>query len=122
MEIYNEEIRDLLVSDSNLKYEIKMSDSKGSDLHVTNLKVEEVTSEDQINNMIKRARKNRSWAKTLCNERSSRSHSVFTLRIEGHNTATTESCSGVLNLVRNFLLNIFHMSKYLFFLGGFGRK
>ena len=114
MEIYNEEIRDLLVSDSNMKYEIKMSDSKGSDLHVTNLKVEEVTSEDQINNMIKRARKNRSWAKTLCNERSSRSHSVFTLRIEGHNTATTESCSGVLNLVRNFLLNIFHLSKYLF--------
>ena len=42
MEIYNEEIRDLLTTDSSLKYEIKMSDSKGSDLHVTNLKVEEV--------------------------------------------------------------------------------
>jgi len=99
LEIYNEEIRDLLVSDSNLKYDIKMSDSKGTDIHVTNLKVEEVTSESQISSMIKRARKNRAWAKTLCNERSSRSHSVFMLRIEGHNTATTETCCGTLNLV-----------------------
>jgi len=99
LEIYNEEIRDLLVNDSNLKYDIKMSDSKGTDIHVTNLKVEEVTSESQISSMIKRARKNRAWAKTMCNERSSRSHSVFMLRIEGHNTATTETCCGTLNLV-----------------------
>merc|ERR1719213_46279 len=101
LEIYNEEIRDLLNNDPNLKYEIKMvkDEQKGSDLHVTNLKVEEVTSESQIASMIKRARKNRAWAKTLCNERSSRSHSVFMLRIEGHNTATTETCCGTLNLV-----------------------
>ena len=39
-------------------------------------------------------------AKTLCNERSSRSHSVFILKIEGHNTSTLETCCGVLNLVR----------------------
>lgn len=99
LEIYNEEIRDLLVSDNSLKYEIKMSDSKGSEIHVTNLKVEEVTSEGQISSMIRRARKNRAMAKTLCNERSSRSHSVFMLRIEGFNTATTETCCGTLNLV-----------------------
>ena len=40
MEIYNEEIRDLLVSDSNSKHDIKMNESK--DILVTNLKVEEV--------------------------------------------------------------------------------
>ena len=72
MEIYNEEIRDLLTTDNTLKYDIKMSDSKGTDIHVTNLKVEEVTSEGQIASMIRRARKNRAQAKTLCNERSSR--------------------------------------------------
>jgi kinesin family member C1 len=33
------------------------------------------------------------------NERSSRSHSVFTLRIVGENAATGESCEGSLNLV-----------------------
>lgn len=99
LEIYNEEIRDLLTTDNTLKYDIKMSDSKGTDIHVTNLKVEEVTSEGQIASMIRRARKNRAQAKTLCNERSSRSHSVFMLRIEGLNTATTETCCGTLNLV-----------------------
>jgi len=33
------------------------------------------------------------------NERSSRSHSVFTLRISGSNAATGERCDGALNLV-----------------------
>jgi len=99
LEIYNEEIKDLLQTDPNLKYEIKMSDSKGTDVYVTNLKVEEVTNEDQIELIIKKARKNRAWAKTLANERSSRSHSVFMLKIEGHNSATSESCCGTLNLV-----------------------
>ena len=99
LEIYNEEIKDLLNNDPSLKYEIKMSDSKGTDVHVTNLRVEEVLNEDQIETIIKKARKDRAWAKTLANERSSRSHSVFMLRIEGHNTATSESCCGTLNLV-----------------------
>jgi len=99
LEIYNEEIRDLLQTDSNLKHEIKMSDSKGTDVHVTNLKVEEVSNEGQIERIIEKARKNRAWAKTLANERSSRSHSVFILKITGHNSATSESCCGTLNLV-----------------------
>ena len=40
LEIYNEEIRDLLVTDANVKHDIKMNESK--DIIVTNLKVEEV--------------------------------------------------------------------------------
>ena len=99
LEIYNEEIRDLLNNEPNLKYDIKRSDSKGSDVHVTNLKVEEVTGENQIEEMMRKARKNRAWAKTLANERSSRSHSVFMLKIEGINAKTGESCCGTLNLV-----------------------
>jgi hypothetical protein len=39
LEIYNEEIRDLLATEKNLKYDIKMCDTKGSDIYVTNLKV-----------------------------------------------------------------------------------
>ena len=66
---------------------------------MTNLRVEEVTSEGQVEKMLKRAGKSRAQAKTLCNERSSRSHSVFILKIQGHNTATQETCSGTLNLV-----------------------
>lgn len=99
LEIYNEEIRDLLATEKNLKYDIKMCDSKGSDVYVTNLKVEDVTSEGQISSLLKRARKHRAVAETLCNERSSRSHSVFMLKISGSNSVTTESCTGTLNLV-----------------------
>lgn len=100
LEIYNEEVRDLLAVDKDLKYDIKMTDSKGSDLLVTNLRIEDVTTEAQVASLLRRAGKTRAQAKTLCNERSSRSHSVFILRIEGHNTATSETCCGTLNLVR----------------------
>ena len=80
-----------------------MTNAKGTDIHVTNLREEEVLTEDQIETIIKKARKNRAWAKTLANERSSRSHSVFMLRIEGYNSATSESCCGTLNLVSYIL-------------------
>lgn len=99
LEIYNEEIRDLLAIEKNLKYDIKMCDSKGSDVYVTNLKTENVTSESEIASLLRRARKHRAVAETLCNERSSRSHSVFMLKISGTNMNTTESCCGTLNLV-----------------------
>jgi len=99
LEIYNEEIRDLLATEKNLKYDIKMCDSKGSDVYVTNLKIEPVTTEAEISCMLKKARKHRAVAETQCNERSSRSHSVFMLRISGLNKVTTETCSGTLNLV-----------------------
>jgi len=99
LEIYNEEIRDLLATEKNLKYDIKMADSKGADVYVTNLKSETVTSEAQIFSLLKRARKHRAVAETLCNERSSRSHSVFMLKISGSNEKTTENCCGTLNLV-----------------------
>ena len=68
-------------------------------IQVTNLRVEEVTSESQVAKMLARAGKTRAQAKTLCNERSSRSHSVFILKIQGQNTATQETCCGTLNLV-----------------------
>ncbi len=40
LEIYNEEIRDLLATDKGLKYEIKKVDAKSNDIYVTNLKVQ----------------------------------------------------------------------------------
>ena len=43
LENYHEEIRDLLATERNLKYDIKMCDSKGADVYVTNLKVPEDT-------------------------------------------------------------------------------
>ena len=71
----------------------------GSDMVVTNLKVETVTSETMIYNLMKRARKHRAVAETLCHERSSRSHLIFKLSITVTSSVTTESCRGTLNLV-----------------------
>ncbi|TRY69930.1 hypothetical protein TCAL_12627 [Tigriopus californicus] len=103
LEIYNEEIRDLLATEKNLKYDIKLtsSDVKGqtNDVYVSNVKVVEVKSPHQVTSLLSLAHKNRAIAATNCNERSSRSHSVFQLKITGSNSITTESCSGTLNLV-----------------------
>ena len=40
LEIYNEDIRDLLATEKGLKYEIKRMDAKTNEVYVTNLKVE----------------------------------------------------------------------------------
>ncbi|KAL1415415.1 hypothetical protein MTO96_029345 [Rhipicephalus appendiculatus] len=52
-----------------------------------------------ISELLQCARKNRAVAATKCNERSSRSHSVFRLDICGHNSHSGVGCRGRLNLV-----------------------
>jgi kinesin family protein C1 len=72
LEVYCEDIRDLLeVSDKKLKVE----GAGAKHVNVTNLSRHEVKSQQQILNLIKRAKKRRVTASTNCNERSSRSHS-----------------------------------------------
>lgn len=91
LEIYNEEIRDLLATEKGHKYEIKMTKDTAKDgsVCITNLRVETVTTPGEIGVLLRRARKNRAVAATNCNERSSRSHSVFQLRIAGDNSLTS---------------------------------
>ncbi|GFR84656.1 kinesin-like protein [Elysia marginata] len=79
------------------KLEIKLL-GKG-DVHVPKLAIWEVTSEDQVFKLLRKACENRSVAETKCNQRSSRSHSVFQLRLEGTNPITGEASKGLLNLV-----------------------
>ncbi|XP_072331917.1 kinesin-like protein KIFC1 isoform X3 [Scyliorhinus torazame] len=101
LEIYNETIRDLLVTkpEKNTEYEIKLLSSKSKQLHVTNLKYVIVTMRDQVHNLIALAKANRSVAKTAANDHSSRSHSVFQLKIEGSNSGRDLQCTSTLNLV-----------------------
>ncbi|XP_013777347.2 carboxy-terminal kinesin 2-like isoform X1 [Limulus polyphemus] len=101
LEIYNEVIHDLLVdspSDNSVKHEIKMV-GKGSELYVTNLTTVIVKTEKRIHQLLKKARKNRAVAATKCNQHSSRSHSVFRIKLSGNNSITGETCEGTLNLV-----------------------
>ncbi|ESP00790.1 hypothetical protein LOTGIDRAFT_140562, partial [Lottia gigantea] len=99
LEIYNETIRDLLSEDQTLTHDIKMKGKDSGDVHVTNLTTVNVTQESEVFDLLKRASHNRAVAETKCNERSSRSHSVFQLHITGKNSSTDESCQGTLSLV-----------------------
>ena len=48
----------------------------------------------QVHALLRKAGENRAVAETKCNARSSRSHSVFRMRIEGSNAHTGEKCVG----------------------------
>ncbi|KAJ1965838.1 kinesin-like nuclear fusion protein [Dimargaris xerosporica] len=98
LEIYNETIHDLLTTTTGAKkHEIKHQ-PHGKTM-VTDLTTVTLDTPAQVHQLLKRALHNRAVAATQCNERSSRSHSVFTLRLTGKNTITQESSAGVLNLI-----------------------
>lgn len=106
LEIYNETIRDLLADapidpdGGTRKYDIRhISDNKSSTTVVSDLTLFQVTLPEQVNSLLYRAASNRSVGGTNCNERSSRSHAVFTFDIRGTNNTTGESISGLLNLI-----------------------
>jgi kinesin family member C1 len=104
IEVYNEELHDLLVpngrdSDAkSKKLEIRHDESK-KQTTVLNCKSVRLDSADKVESMLSQAQNNRSVAATKANERSSRSHSVFVLKLIGENVATGERCEGTLNLV-----------------------
>ncbi|EHK98563.1 putative Kinesin-like protein klpA [Glarea lozoyensis 74030] len=101
VEVYNEEIHDLLGSSKDMdkkKHEIRHDDQKKQTI-VTGLKTVTLTSADTVESILKQAANNRSVAATKSNERSSRSHSVFILKLIGRNSTTNETSEGTLNLV-----------------------
>ncbi|KAF5385422.1 hypothetical protein D9757_002989 [Collybiopsis confluens] len=100
LEIYNETVNDLLgkYDLDGKKHEIKHDPKTGS-TRVTDITVLTLHSPTQVQALLSSAQSRRSVASTLMNERSSRSHSVFTLRITGSNPGSGENCEGSLNLV-----------------------
>ncbi|CAL7936089.1 unnamed protein product [Xylocopa violacea] len=98
LEIYNEQIVDLLDSQSK-NHEIRMADSKGHDLYVSNLKVQEIHSPEELHECLLIAQRNRAVAATQSNERSSRSHSVARIKLIGTHRRRGEISIGNLNLV-----------------------
>ena len=49
--------------------------------------------------LLKVANQNRKVAETFCNERSSRSHSIFQLKLHGKNIRSGQEINGTLNLI-----------------------
>ena len=70
-----------------------------SEVAVSNMTCSKVTAQEQVHELLLKASENRAVAATNCNERSSRSHSIFRLKITGHNTHTDDRCCGELNLI-----------------------
>ncbi|KAM9119823.1 kinesin-like protein KIFC1 isoform 1-T1 [Pangshura tecta] len=101
LEIYNESLRDLLVGrpERGAELEIKRVSQSSEELHVPNLCYVPVDSEDEVLKLLQTAKANRSVAKTALNDRSSRSHSLFQLRIEGWNRSRDLHSVSVLSLV-----------------------
>lgn len=99
LEIYNDEVRDLLCTKkSPQKLEIRL-DKETSGTTVPGLTAVNLDSPERVSHVIETASHNRSVAATKLNERSSRSHSVFTLRLSGSNKITGHTCQGTLNLI-----------------------
>ncbi|XP_039611630.1 kinesin-like protein KIF17 isoform X1 [Polypterus senegalus] len=80
LEIYNEEIRDLLGQDTKQKLELKEHPEQG--VYVRGLSHHTVHSVRECEVIMEQGWKNRSVGYTLMNKDSSRSHSIFTVHLE----------------------------------------
>lgn len=106
VEVYNEDLHDLLspaherVSSEGKprKLEIRHDEARRQTT-ILNCKSVQLNSATSVERILQEAQRNRSVAATKANERSSRSHSVFVLKLVGENSATGERCEGTLNLV-----------------------
>ncbi|CAI4054070.1 hypothetical protein SKDZ_16G3950 [Saccharomyces kudriavzevii ZP591] len=106
IEIYNENIVDLLRNDSigkddmntNSKHEIR-HDQETKTTMITNVTSCQLESEERVDMILKKANKLRSTASTASNEHSSRSHSIFMIHLSGSNAKTGAQSYGTLNLV-----------------------
>lgn len=98
VEIYNETIVDLLGANSNLKYDIK-HDEIHRTTSISNVTTVQMKSKEEATQTLQRASEKRSTASTMANERSSRSHSVFILKLTGTNEKLGKVSKGTLNLV-----------------------
>lgn len=80
LEIYQEEIRDLLVKDRKQQRELRESPSSG--VYVKDLSTYLCSNLSEINDLMTRGNKNRVVGSTNMNEHSSRSHAIFMVTIE----------------------------------------
>ena len=80
LEIYNEEIHDLLSKDAATKLDVKEKADTG--FYVKDLKLQIVKSIEEMKEIMLSGRRNRHTGQTAMNRDSSRSHSIFSIVIE----------------------------------------
>uniref|UniRef100_A0A8C2MM48 Kinesin family member 17 n=1 Tax=Cricetulus griseus TaxID=10029 RepID=A0A8C2MM48_CRIGR len=99
LEIYNEDVRDLLGADTKQKLELKEHPEKG--VYVKGLSMHTVHSVAQCERVMETGWKNRAVGYTLMNKDSSRSHSIFTISIEIYAVGTGLSTLRYANRAKN---------------------
>ncbi|KAJ7563193.1 hypothetical protein O6H91_03G100000 [Diphasiastrum complanatum] len=105
LEIYNEEIRDLLAPRTSATMKLELKETGDAGIFVKNLTSLSVYSLSDISRLLTVGKKNRSVGATLMNQDSSRSHSIFTITVEAGVQANKSSDQslhvrvGKLNLV-----------------------
>ncbi|KAL1347534.1 kinesin-like protein KIN-14F [Arachis duranensis] len=99
IEIYNEQVRDLLVSDgSNRRLDIR-NNSQLNGLNVPDASLVPVSCTQDVLDLMRIGQKNRAVGATALNERSSRSHSVLTVHVRGKDLVSNSILKGCLHLV-----------------------
>ncbi|XP_020222158.1 kinesin-like protein KIN-14F [Cajanus cajan] len=99
IEIYNEQVRDLLVSDgSNRRLDIR-NNSQLNGINVPDAFLVPVTCTQDVLDLMRTGQKNRAVGATALNERSSRSHSVLTVHVRGRELVSNSILRGCLHLV-----------------------
>ncbi|CAN1860084.1 Kinesin-like protein KIN-14I [Linum perenne] len=98
IEIYNEQVRDLLVSDgSNKRLEIRNSSQTG--LNVPDANLVPVSSTSDVIDLMNLGHRNRVVGATALNDRSSRSHSCLTVHVQGKDLTSGNILRGCMHLV-----------------------
>jgi hypothetical protein len=82
IEIYNEQIFDLLKPPSRLAEVLTVSEDSNKEFYVRGVIEESVLNINEILEVLSRGEKNRHYAQTSMNHHSSRSHTIFRLTIQ----------------------------------------
>ncbi|KAG5251867.1 kinesin [Salix suchowensis] len=101
IEIYNEQVRDLLVTDgSNKRYPLqKIRNSSQTGLNVPDANIIPVSSTCDVIDLMYLGQRNRAVGATALNDRSSRSHSCLTVHVQGRDLTSGAILRGCMHLV-----------------------
>lgn len=99
VEIYNEQVRDLLSNNISQKRLGIWSTTQPNGLAVPDASMHPVNSTDDVLELMKIGLMNRAVGATALNERSSRSHSILTVHVRGTDLETNSVLRGSLHLV-----------------------
>ncbi|CAK7348358.1 unnamed protein product [Dovyalis caffra] len=93
IEIYNEQVRDLLVTDG------KIRNSSQTGLNVPDANIIPVSSTFDVIDLMNLGQRNRAVGATALNDRSSRSHSCLTVHVQGRDLTSGTILRGCMHLV-----------------------